>query len=138
MIQKILLSFASTLIFSMSINIEQSEMNRPIEVFDIERNEVMIRAHMNQAIYHDVENLLEGIDGVVKRINPIPSDGFIVKIPLEPNIMVVNEWLNDLVDEVMIFYSEKDHPYLLVFDQENNSYFFTFNGDAVGLLLKIQ
>lgn len=138
MIRKILLCFMSCFLIFMSVHAESIEEDQMIEIFDIEKNNVILRVQMNQTVQHDVDGLMGSIDGVVKQINPIPSHGFIVKIPLERNIMVDNEWLHDLVDEVMIFYSEKDEPYLLVFDQENSSYFFTFKGNAVDLLLKIQ
>src|SRR5690625_1997242 len=131
MIRKLMLCLIVFLAISVFSETEAAtKTDQMIEVFDVNDNDVIMNIHLNQAIQYDVKNILVGIDGIVKKVNPIPNDGMIVKIPIEPNVMVENEWLNDLIDEVMIFYSKKDYPYLLTFDQENNPYFFTFKGDA--------
>lgn len=137
MIRKIMMCLVTTLMFFISNDVVSGAEEHMVEVFDVNNNEEIISILSNEVIQNDVRVILEGIDGVVQKLNPIPDNGFIVKIPLEPNMMLENEWINDLVNEVIIFYSEKEYPYLLIFNDENNPYFFTFKGDAVDLLLKI-
>ncbi len=60
-----------------------------------------------------------------------------IKIPLEPNVTVKNQWFKDLVDEVAIIFPGQVHPYLMVFNNENQPFFFTFQGNTskfMGLL----
>jgi len=115
----------------------KAETQNIVEIYDIGQEQVIKRIKLNEIIQIDVTELLEGIDGIFKKVRPIPDDGLIIKVPLEPHLIVENEWINDLIEEVLIFYSEDDYPYLLIFDQENSSHFFTFNGDSLSFLLKV-
>lgn len=97
-----------------------------IEVFDIERNKIINTTSTNTKIQLEAEKIIKEIDGVLKKINPFPDKGYMVKIPLEPSFSLENKWLNALIDEIIIIIPEDENPYLLTFDDENNSYFFTF------------
>lgn len=136
MFRKVFVCLSILCFFSITID-AKADNDHMVEVFDIKRSQVIISVHINQAVQNDVEIFLEGIDGIVKQINPIPNEGIIIKVPLEPNIMIENEWIHGLVDQVMIIYPENNYPYLLVFDEENSPHFFTFHGEALGLLLKV-
>lgn len=109
-----------------------------IEIFSIADAEVIFFAEKNESIQKEMEALLASVHDVVKKVQPIPSKGIILKIPLEPSVMIVNEWMEDLVDETFIFFpEEKDEPFLLIFDQENRSHFFQIKRDAIYLFLQV-
>ncbi|MFC5466011.1 hypothetical protein [Lederbergia graminis] len=95
-------------------------------VLDIETNKIIKTTPPNPNVQLETVKIMKAIDGIVKKINPIPNKGLMVKIPLEPSFHLENKWVNALIDEVIIIIPEDELPYLLLFDDENNSYFFTF------------
>ncbi|MFT4414577.1 hypothetical protein ACLM5H_12030 [Fredinandcohnia humi] len=108
--------------------------NQQIQIFDINKGKVIKNVQTNTDIQREVENFLEGITGVYVKYNPIPNNGFMIRIPLEPNIMVRTRWFDDLLDEVTIIFTDQENPYLMVFDDENKPYFLTFEGNTVKFL----
>ncbi|CAH2715925.1 hypothetical protein BACCIP111895_03109 [Neobacillus rhizosphaerae] len=136
MIKKILISICIC-IFKLITTSAMAQTNQQIQIIDISKGKVIKNVQKNSDIQQEVEKFLEGITGVYVKLNPYPNNGFVIKIPLEPNVMVKNQWFNDFVDEVMIIFPGQEHPYLMVFDNENQPYFLTFQGDTskfLGLL----
>lgn len=121
-------------IFQLISTTVSAQMNQQIQIFDISQDKVVKFVQINTDIQHEVEKFLEGITGVYVKYNPIPNKGFMVRIPLEPNIMVRNKWFDDLVDEVTIIFPDQEHPYLMMFDDENKPYFLTFEGNTEKLI----
>lgn len=111
-----------------------AQTNQQIQIFDINQGKVIKNVQINTELHLEVEKFLEGITGIYVKYKPIPSKGFMIRIPLEPNIMVRNQWFDDHVDEVTIIFSGRENPYLLVFDDENKPYFLTFEGNTGRLL----
>ncbi|MEH7387239.1 hypothetical protein V7147_17760 [Bacillus sp. JJ1521] len=105
-----------------------------IEIFDISQDKVIESIQANMAVQQEVKKILDGITGVYAKYNPIPNKGFMIRVPLEPNIMVRSQWFDDLVDEVTIIFPTEEQPYLMIFDDENNSYFLTFEADTTKFL----
>ncbi|NDI34410.1 hypothetical protein [Chengkuizengella sediminis] len=133
MIKKIILILFISLIFETVI----AQTNKQIEIFDISKGEVLKYIKVNIGLQQDAETFLKGITGLYVRIDPIPSEGYLVKIPLDPSFLVKNQWINELVDEVIIVFSTREAPYLMVFDKENRPLFFTFEGDTDTFLTKL-
>lgn len=131
MIKKVI---KSIIIFQLISTIASAQTNPQIEIFDINKGKVIRNVQSNSDAQQEVKNFLEGITGVYVKYNPIPNKGFMIRIPIEPSIMVKNQWLNDLVDEVIIIFTGQENPYLMVFDDENRPYFLTFEGNTDKLL----
>ncbi|MCH1627875.1 hypothetical protein [Fredinandcohnia quinoae] len=127
MIKKILLNI---FIFQIISSYASAQTNQQIQIFDINQGKVVKYIQINTDLQQKVENFLEGITGVYVKYNPIPNKGFMIRIPLEPNIIVRNRWFNDLVDEVILIFPDQENPYLMVFDDENKPYFLTFKGNT--------
>jgi hypothetical protein len=111
-----------------------AQTNQQIQLFDIEQDKVIKNVQLNTDVQHEVEKFLNGITGVYAKYNPIPNKGFMIRIPLEPNIMIRNKWFDDLVDEVTIILPSQEDPYLMLFDDENKPFFLTFEGNTEKLL----
>ncbi|MFD1779205.1 hypothetical protein ACFSFW_11045 [Fredinandcohnia salidurans] len=111
-----------------------AQTNQQIQIFDIDQDKVIKYVQSNADVQQEVENILKGITGVYAKYNPIPTKGFMVRIPLEPNIMIRNKWFDDLVDEVTIILPSQEDPYLMLFDDENKPFFLTFEGNTEKLL----
>ncbi|THE09235.1 hypothetical protein E1I69_23245 [Bacillus timonensis] len=105
-----------------------------IQIFDIDQDMVIKHVPIRTDIQQEVEFLLKGINGVYVKYNPIPKKGLMIRIPLEPTIMVRNKWFHDLADEVTLIFTDQESPYLMMFDDENKPYFLTFKGDTIKLL----
>lgn len=111
-----------------------AQTTQQIQIFDIDQDKVIKYVQLNTDVQQEVEKFLEGISGVYAKYNPIPNKGFMIRIPLEPNIMVRNKWFDDLVDEVTIILPSQENPYLMIFDDENKPFFLTFEGNIENLL----
>jgi hypothetical protein len=103
-----------------------AQSNKNIELLDIEKNEIIKTTPTNSNIQLEAEKIINEIDCVVKKLEPIPDKGYMIKIPLEPSYQLENKWVNALIDEVIFIIPETEKPFLLTFDDENNPWFFTF------------
>lgn len=135
MIQRILFSSIPILFLWNSFIVSAESTN--IELLDIEQNKI-ITIQAKPEIQVEAEKIIKEINGVVKKLNPIPNKGYMVKIPLTPPLRIENKWVNALIVEVIIIIPEDEKPYLLLFDEENKPYFFTFNTDIDALLKTIE
>lgn len=133
MVRRILLS-SIPIFFLFNLLIVNAQSITNIEVFDIEKSKIIKTPPTNPKIQLEAENIINEIDNVVKKINPIPDKGYMIKIPLEPSLRLENKWVYAMIDEVIIIIPEDEKPYLLIFDDENKSYFFTFEAKIDTLL----
>jgi hypothetical protein len=127
MIKKVIVSIFIFLLVSTNAI---AQTNQQIEIFDINKGKVVMNVPLEPVLQQEAKKWLKGITGVYVKFKPIPDKGFMVKVPLQPNVMVENQWFNDLVDEVIIIFPYQEKPYLLIFDSENKPYFFTFEADT--------
>ena len=134
MIKKIMFSLVISFLVSTNTT---AQPNQQVEVFDISKSEVVMEVQLNSDIQLEVEMFLQGITDVYRKLDPIPKSGFMVKIPLEPAYLMHNEWLNDLIDKVIVMFPSKEKPYLMVFDNENSPHFFIFEGKTDRFLRKL-
>ena len=113
--------------------IHAQEKSERIEVYHIDKAKVIKELPSTAAIHKEAEKYLSNIAGIYKKINPIPRKGYIVRIPLRPPLKVQNEWIHTLADEMNIFYPIEEDPYIMMFDDENNLYFFTMERNNLDL-----
>lgn len=114
-----------------------------IEIFDIEKGEVVKKLKMDSELGAEAEDILNKITGMYVKVKAFPDKGYIAKIPLKPAVEVSNKWLNEYgifsVNEVFIIFPGTDTPYLLVLDSNYRPLFFNFEqGAKSDLLDKIQ
>ncbi|GLB61687.1 hypothetical protein [Cytobacillus sp. NCCP-133] len=126
MVRKILLSFVY-IFFLLNLQTVNAQNSTNIELLDIEKNKITKTIPTNPEIQLEAERMIKEIDDVVKKLKPVPDKGYMIKIPLEPSHRLENKWMNAMIDEVIIIIAENEKPYLLLFDDENNPYFFTFD-----------
>lgn len=123
-VRKLLLSLIP-MFFSFNLFIVNAQSITNIELFDIEKNEIIKTTKPNRKIQLEVEKIIEEIDDIVRKLKPIPDKGYMIRIPLKPSIQLENQWVYALIDEVIIIIPEDEEPYLLIFDDENKTHFFT-------------
>ncbi|KAB2331833.1 hypothetical protein [Bacillus mesophilum] len=100
-----------------------------VEIYNIKKREVTSIITPNEKIQKEAEKMIKQITGVYKKLDPLPKEGYMVKIPLEPSVPVKNQWLNGYVDELIIIIPNEQTSHILVFDDENNPHFFTCKND---------
>lgn len=125
MFQRLFLLFVGLVVFSSPIHTQvHSEM---VEVFDIEKGTVIHEIIPNPIIQEEAKFYAANIDSLYKKINPLPPNGLIVRIPLDPPQSVQNQWFHALLDEINIIYPENGNPYVMLYDDENHIYFFNIH-----------
>ncbi|MBP3040214.1 hypothetical protein J9303_12035 [Bacillaceae bacterium Marseille-Q3522] len=134
---KTLLIILAVFLFLSANAAAETNITRQIEIFDIPKGEVIHNVALHKDLQRDAAIFIEEITDIYRKFNPIPRSGFMIRIPFERAIAIKNRWMDDLVDEVMIIFPDQELPYLMVFDNENNPYFFTFKGDTVSFLVKL-
>ena len=123
--QRITLIFFVLFFFSSTHLIAQTP--NQIEVFDVEKGAVLKSIPVNPLFHKKATTILHSIQDLYKKVNPIPKKGMMVKIPLNPIIHVKNKWIDSTVDEVIVFFPEDEEPYIMIYDEENNYYFFSID-----------
>ncbi|WP_316569460.1 hypothetical protein [Neobacillus sp. YIM B06451] len=111
-----------------------AQTHRQIELFDIAKGKVVMTAQPTPKVHEEVGKVLAGITGPYPKLNPVPGEGFMIKVPLEPSVRVKTQLFTGLVDEVIIIFPPYENPHLMFFDDKGRALAFNFKGDAARLL----
>lgn len=104
-----------------------------VELLDIETNETRT-IEANPKIQLEAKKIIKEIDTIVIKLDPFSDKGYMLRIPLTPSLQLKNEWVNSLIGEVFIIIPEGDKPFLLIFDDKNKPYFFSFKREIDSIL----
>lgn len=122
-------------IFFLDFSVQAESLQ--IEIFHIEKGKVIKEVSSNEVIEVEVENILSGITDIYREFEPIPPKGHMIKIPLQKPVEVKNEWINELVNEVILIFPEYENPHLMVFSDENAHFFFHFDASVDEILSEL-
>ena len=125
---------AFMLLFIAVTTVVSAQNQKPVEIFHIEKGEVIHSVPSTDKIQAETKTLIESTTGLSKRFNPIPEEGYMIKVPFERATTIENEWFHDLVDQVVFIFPKDEKPYYLLFNDENTPFFFTFDGNTNRLL----
>ncbi|MDP4090887.1 MAG: hypothetical protein Q8930_16685 [Bacillota bacterium] len=109
-----------------------------IEIFDITKEEVVRTIPSSKKIQKEVKGYLYNITGIYAKFNPIPDRGFAIKVFLEPPVTVKSKLSYSTVEEVIVMFPEKDAPFLMVFEGNENLICYNFKGKTDRLLKKLK
>lgn len=131
MMKKIIAVFGMSLLFIFidSVYINAQNLNY-VEIFDTKQNKIIKLVQLNPQIQEMVTLWIRNVQGIYSKNDPITDDGFAIKVPLDPAILVNCKWLNALISEVYIMIPENDPPFFMVFEAGNRLACFPFNGDV--------
>lgn len=137
MVKKVLLILIIIILFP--INIYAKDYNN-IEIYDIKRDRLIKVVESNSEIENLVISYLQGIDGIYAKLNPIPKEGYAIKISLDSPLILQNQWINKIVDEAIIVLPKEEGPkaFFIIFEEEDKLMCFTFKGDVEVLLEKLK
>ena len=124
--------------YQLTLENEIEREYKNIEIFDVSKGKVIKTVKSNSTFQIEAEQYLRGITGVYVKVQAFPIEGYIIRIPFEPNIAVQNKWLKDyginILTETFIILPNEEKPYLLVLDQYQRPIFYDFEGDTNALI----
>lgn len=110
------------------------------EIFNIDKGQVTKTLIPSKITRNDVKGYLHDITGIYTKTDPLPDNGYIVKINLKQEIRSNNRWLNNFiikgVKNLFIIFPEKGSPFMLILDKSERPYFFNFDS-SIDKLKKI-
>ena len=110
-----------------------AQEDNDIELFDIEKGEVVERFKLTEQIRNAVLTHLDNISGMYVKVNAFPSKGRILKVRIEPQAEIVNKWPNSygifLASNVFFIYPDSGTPFILMLDSSNRPLFFNFEAE---------
>ena len=80
----------------------QPNASGQVEIFDIKQEQVVKTRPVTPAIEKEAKTYLTNITDLYRKASPIPKEGFMIKIPLEPAVQIQNQWMNEPVDQVIV------------------------------------
>lgn len=136
MIKSILLLLCISLFFNIQ-NIAAA--NATVKVLDIESSTVIKEIQNSSDVDRDAEKAIQSIKRVTVEANPVPKQGYLIKIPLTKSLKVKNKWFEDIVSEVLLIYnpSSKKQGKIILYNDENTPIFFDIEYDFSDLLKKL-
>lgn len=134
--KSILLLLCISLFFNIQ-NIEAA--NATVKVLDIESSTVIKEIQNSSDVDRDAEKAIKSIKRVTVEANPVPKQGYLIKIPLTKSLKVKNKWFEDIVSEVLLIYnpSSKKQGKIILYNDENTPIFFDIDYDFSDLLKKL-
>lgn len=119
-------------------DVEAHKEKQSVEVFDIAKGEVIITEPSSIDIQNEVFNYVKTIKGLYTKVMPFPEKGYIIRVPFDTPIKVNQELLNNAgiraLDSIFIILSDKEAPIILILDNQEKPYFYTFNASVQPLL----
>jgi hypothetical protein len=125
---------------SLFLNIKTiSASDGTIKVLDIETSTIIKELESTKEIDKDVENAIKSITGVTVQANPVPKQGYLIKIPLTKSLKIKNKWFEDIVSEVLLLYNPaaKGQGKVILYNDENTPMFFDIEYDFLPLFEKL-
>lgn len=104
------------------------------EIFDVKKGAVVRRLEVTPEIRRETVKLLEAAGGEAGFFRADPTDGKVLRIPLEPGVEVRKKDYHALVTEMFIFLPDGRGPYLLLFSKESEPRIFPVNAPVERLL----
>jgi hypothetical protein len=137
---KVYKSIFLLLCISLFFNIQNiAAANATVKVLDIESSTVIKEIQNSSDVDRDAEKAIKSIKRVTVEANPVPKQGYLIKIPLTKSLKVKNKWFEDIVSEVLLIYnpSSKKQGKIILYNDENTPIFFDIEYDFSDLLKKL-
>ena len=120
-----------------SMNVYAKEFKN-IEIFSINQEKVVKVVQSNSDIQKLAVSYLKGIEGVYGKFEPIPEEGYAIRIPLDPSVKIQRKGINAVVDQIVVMFPKNEESFLMFFEDENKLVCFTFKGNTDILWNKLE
>lgn len=108
--------------------------DKDIQLFDISKGKVVKNMAPSPVFQDEAEKIIISIAGLYVKVKPFPETGYIVKIPLNPRLNVQNLFISATIDKIFVIFTKDEAPLLLVLDQNERPYIYTFTHSTQKLL----
>ncbi|RXT06306.1 hypothetical protein [Ammoniphilus sp. CFH 90114] len=119
--QKKIISLLFVLI-SLCIQPVWAEYMADIEVFDIEKEQIVKRIANTTEIQEEMKKYLDSIDRTIPPLEELPKKGQMIRVPLHPGINVGNQWMKSMVYEVFFIVLPERDPFVILYDDARKAY----------------
>lgn len=93
-----------------------------VEVFDIEKEQVVKRFANTSEIQDEMKKYVETIDRSIPPLEAMPKKGKMVRIPLHPALQVENQWMKSVIFEVFFIVLPDREPFVILYDENRKPY----------------
>ncbi len=105
------------------------DINNGIEIYDTRQDKVVKSVQAKPEIRNLIIEWINQTDAICAKVNPFSNEGYIVKAPLEPPVVVESEWIHGPIGEVYIVLPKQDSPFYVVLDEFGHISCYNINGD---------
>ena len=116
----------------------QAGTEEDIEIFNVVEERVVKSIKANKKTINEAKSIMDSITGIYVKLNALPSDGYIIKIPFNPEIKADNKWFVNYginsIGKLFVVIPENKAPYLIILDSKERPYLFNFSHDIDRLL----
>jgi hypothetical protein len=112
----------------------EPENSGEVQIFDIGKGRIVKKMKTSPAIQNEAEKMVSSITGVYTRIKPFPDNGYIVRLPLNPALLVQNGYISASVDKIYVIFTQKEPPILLILDNNEKPFVYNFSRSTEELI----
>lgn len=127
------------LFFFFNIQDSGAVQNNTIKVLQIETGNVIAEADNSEQFDDLAKDAIKTIEKVTVEANPVPKQGYLIKVPLTKSIRVKNKWFDEFINEVILVYNpvDKNRGKIILYTDENTPVFFDIGYNFSKLLRKL-
>ncbi|GAA0722666.1 hypothetical protein GCM10008905_14430 [Clostridium malenominatum] len=134
MVKKFIFTFIFIVLFTTPASSQESTK---IEIFHINEQKVVMTIESTPKIEKEITNYLNNITGIYPKFNPIPREGYMIKVPLETPFALEKNCITTFVEVVIVVFPKEETPFLIIFDSKDSLLCLNFKGNVNKLLKKL-
>ncbi len=115
-------SIVAAILFMMAIQPVSAQQTTDLEVYDIEKEQIVKRIPNTPEIQQDITQYLKTINQAVPPLGQVPKKGKMVRIPLQPPAPIENQWIKGTLYEVFLILLPDRDPFIIVYDESRKPY----------------
>lgn len=93
-----------------------------VEVFDIEKEQIVKRIPNSPEIQQDITQYMKTINRAIPPLGQVPKKGKMVRIPLPQPLQIENQWIKANLHEVFLILLPDRDPFVIVYDEARKPY----------------
>jgi hypothetical protein len=108
-----------------------------VQVYSPAREQVVTEFPSTDEVRKEASEWLKSITELSAKLKAtLPTDGIILKVPLQPALPLHNKWVQGATKEIYLLIPASSPPSLLIFTEEGQTYLFHFKHNLAPFLKK--